>query len=228
MSGSDKIFNVEEVSGKDRVALETTAAEARIEAPNPVIAHEVDVYAEEAQEAAHQAAAHAKVIGPSLTGEPTTAAAPFRGNKAAGTAATTGYVEQAKQLANSAIETAQSYVPSSIGGKPVGEIAAAVQGTATGAYTTVKETAQPHLEKVVNAAQEYVGVGMQGKDVGKQGGDLGVQAKDLSDRAPHSATTVPLESGPHTVDTPYPASSVAPKIANTDQTAKESRPLSHN
>lgn len=44
-----------------RVALETTAAEARMDAPNPVVAHEVDINVEEAQEAAHQAAAHAKV-----------------------------------------------------------------------------------------------------------------------------------------------------------------------
>ena len=118
-------------------------------------------------------------------------------------------------------------MPSTIAGKPVGEIAATVQNTAAGAYTTVKETAQPHLEKVVNAAQGYVGaIGVQGKDA-MSPGDLGEQGKDLSGRAPSSATTAPLESGPHTVDAPY-SSGVAPKIANTDQTATEGRPLSHN
>jgi hypothetical protein len=42
-------------------ALETTAAEALIEAPNPLIAHQIEVNAEEAHEAAERAASVAKV-----------------------------------------------------------------------------------------------------------------------------------------------------------------------
>jgi hypothetical protein len=41
--------------------LETTAAEARIEAPNAVAAHQVDVNAEKVHEAAEHAASFAKV-----------------------------------------------------------------------------------------------------------------------------------------------------------------------
>lgn len=42
-------------------ALETTVAEARIEAPNAIIAHQIEVNAEEAHDAAEHAASVAKV-----------------------------------------------------------------------------------------------------------------------------------------------------------------------
>jgi len=42
-------------------ALETTVAEARIEAPNVLIAHQIEINAEEAHEAAEHAASVAKV-----------------------------------------------------------------------------------------------------------------------------------------------------------------------
>jgi len=55
-------------------ALETTVAEARVEAPNVLIAHQIEINAEEAHEAAEHAASVAKVcivilmtIGPLLT-----------------------------------------------------------------------------------------------------------------------------------------------------------------
>lgn len=82
MSNSNKIFNVDEVKGKESVfptrlvagvictdtwfitrhsALETTAAEAQANAPTPKVAHQVEMNAEEAKAAARQAAAVAKV-----------------------------------------------------------------------------------------------------------------------------------------------------------------------
>ena len=42
-------------------ALETTVAEARIEAPNALVAHQIEVNAEEAHDAAEHAASVAKV-----------------------------------------------------------------------------------------------------------------------------------------------------------------------
>ena len=78
MSNSNKIFNVEEVTGRElvfptsmglwitdfitsRSALETTAAEAQVEAPTGKIAREVEKNAEYEQTVAGQAAAVAEV-----------------------------------------------------------------------------------------------------------------------------------------------------------------------
>jgi hypothetical protein len=78
MSNSNKIFNVDEVTGKELVsptqlvvghdrcstrhsALETTAAEAQAEAPTAKIAREVEMNAEQESAAAEQAAAFARV-----------------------------------------------------------------------------------------------------------------------------------------------------------------------
>ncbi|KDR85447.1 hypothetical protein GALMADRAFT_234326 [Galerina marginata CBS 339.88] len=237
MSSSNKIFNVEEVTGKDRVTLETTAAEAKIDAPNPVIAHQVEVNAEEAQEAANQAAAHAKMMGTSLTGEPKTAVGQLRGDAAKTTNAAVaegkrdvdeakavgaGYVEQAKALASSAIETAQSYLPSTIAGKPVGEaasdVASTVQQKAGEAYTVAKETAQPHIEKAISAAQGYY-AGTQGL---QEHGEAKSIVTPASSTGIPAATTAPLESGPYTTTTPYPTG-METKIASADA-AKESTP----
>ena len=83
MSNSNGIFNVEEVKGKGLVfpihsipfvlilefivrlsALETTAAEAQVEAPTAKIAREIEMNANQEQTAAEQAAAVAEVSRP--------------------------------------------------------------------------------------------------------------------------------------------------------------------
>jgi len=53
--------NLKPVLERRHSAPETTAAEARIEAPDAVAAHEVDVNAEKAHDAAEHAASFAKV-----------------------------------------------------------------------------------------------------------------------------------------------------------------------
>ncbi|KAF8973669.1 hypothetical protein BDZ97DRAFT_1776200 [Flammula alnicola] len=177
-SGDNKIFNVEEVSGKRHSALDTTVVEARLDAPNPHIAYQVGENAEKEHEAAKQVASVAKMMGPKLTGEPATASDKVRDDKVRDEASRTmdaaveegkrdidsakaagaAYVEQVKALANSAIETAQAYLPASVGGKPT----ETTQGTQGSSHPTP------------------------------------ASSKDIP------ATSAPLESGPHTVDTPYP------------------------
>ncbi|KAH9486517.1 hypothetical protein JR316_0000582 [Psilocybe cubensis] len=179
MSGSTNkgtIFNVPEVTGKDQIALETTAAEARLNAPNAAVAREVEHNAEGVKEAAQQAAAHAKAVGRSLTGEASTAAGQFRGDASRTTdaaveegkqdvenvkAATVGYVEQAKSYASSALETAQAYLPTAIGGKvPVvdnatnaaSNAAASVQNTAANAGNAARSGASNAATTTSNAA----------------------------------------------------------------------------
>ncbi|KAJ3510654.1 hypothetical protein NLJ89_g4546 [Agrocybe chaxingu] len=151
MTFPGKVFNVEEVTGKDQVALETTAAEARLEAPNRVAARQVEENAHREKESAEQVASIAKTLGPKYTGEPATAVAQFRGDsnsskvkttkstmeqlqasasKTANAAvaegrhdieemkaATSTYVQQARNLANSVIETAQAHLPTPMGGQ---------------------------------------------------------------------------------------------------------------
>ncbi|KAG5654681.1 hypothetical protein H0H81_007437 [Sphagnurus paluster] len=110
-----------------RVELETTAAEAQIQAPTATIAREVEVNAEHAHDAFNAAAEAAKSKGPALTGSnpstlhpsaleqfeeqahQKTEAAVAEGHHDIDElkATATGYVEQAKQIAASALSTAQ-------------------------------------------------------------------------------------------------------------------------
>jgi len=129
MSNSNKIFNVDEVTGKERSALETTAAEAQIEAPTAKLARQIETNAEQEKAAAQQAANFAKTIGEEYTGESMAAtdklqrdasnatnAAVLEGKKDVDhvKAVGTEYVEQVKALAKSAIETVQTYLPLSV------------------------------------------------------------------------------------------------------------------
>ncbi|KAG6827053.1 hypothetical protein H0H92_013370 [Tricholoma furcatifolium] len=125
------IFNVEEAHGKEEVECETTAAEARIEAPTSKIAHEIEVNAEHVHEAAVDAADLAKHKGPAFTGAPpsaldqlqqqssvTTNAAVAEGKHdvEAAKAAGAEFVEHVKETVENAIHTAQHYLPDSVGG----------------------------------------------------------------------------------------------------------------
>jgi hypothetical protein len=246
MSNPLHIFDVGEVTGKEHSALETTAAEARIEAPDAVAAHEVDVNAEKAHDAAEHAASFAKTMGSKYTGEPTTAADKFRGDASRTTNAAVaegkkdvdkakdagaGFVQEVKDYAKCTIETVQGYLPTAIGGKSAESPAAStrsktegnntgtgvvesVQATATSAYTAAKEAVQPHIEKVQGVAQDYLGMaGTQGAHVAKPtpASSMGI-----------SATSAPLESDPHTVDTSCPPKDS--KVSGIDIAASGSSP----
>ncbi|KAL0951525.1 hypothetical protein HGRIS_008209 [Hohenbuehelia grisea] len=140
-------------------------------------------------------------------------------------AAGAGYVEQAKALAGSALATAQSYLPAAVGGtsnttttttdhsaptatgtasETLTNIASTVQAGAVSALETAKgyvaaahetglSAAQPHLEKAKETVQANLPIGTQ-PQVAPPASSTGIPA-----------TTAPLESGPHTVGTPYPA-----------------------
>jgi len=75
------------------------------------------------------------------------------------------------------------------------------------------ETAQPHIEKAVGVVQGYMGTaGTQGAQLAEHG----KTATPASSASVPAATTAPLESGKHTVDSPY-ATSTAPHIAGTTE-----------
>jgi hypothetical protein len=96
-------------------------------------------------------------------------------------------VETAKEYLNAAQESTKPHIE------------------ATKEYlTAAQETVQPHIESAKGVAQGYLGTaGTQGVEVQ---GKSPVPSKDIP------ATSAPLESGPHSVDTPYPSTTAATNI----------------
>ncbi|KIJ94113.1 hypothetical protein K443DRAFT_134844 [Laccaria amethystina LaAM-08-1] len=138
---------------------ETTAARAEAEAPNLLVAKEVESNAEHVQGAAVQAASVAKTLGSQYTGEPTTAVDQFQhdasettdkaveeGKQSVEAAKALGadYVDQAKAFATSAIETVQEYLPAAVGGKHADP--SSTGGVPGGYVSSSKET---HTEEYV-------------------------------------------------------------------------------
>jgi hypothetical protein len=179
--------NFKESYGKEHFAHDTTAAEAQINAPNAVEAMHVSENAERAKDAANQAASVAKTLGSDLTGEPTTAVDQFKmdASRTTEAAVTEGkqdvqqatvvgvaYVEQAKSLANSALETAKNYLPTALGGnahetgstsQEAPSLIDQVKDTAANIYATAVSTAKPQTDKlggtasaVTDAAQPHI------------------------------------------------------------------------
>ncbi|PPQ63777.1 hypothetical protein CVT24_004319 [Panaeolus cyanescens] len=223
-------------SAPQHSAVETTAAQATAEAPNLRIAQEIKYNAEEEQNVAGQAARIAQGLGKDYTGEVSTdqtvAAheAKLQAERKALDAveegkrdvdqaktAASGYMEVAKEYVNSAIETAQHYLPTAIGGKPTQAdttgssvhpssgtghgVVDSVRETASAAYTTAVETVQPVVEKVKSSAEGALGAtGLQGKNVADRTHDsnvsTGLGSKD-------AASTAPLQSGDKVVKGPY-------------------------
>ncbi|KAF9535649.1 hypothetical protein CPB83DRAFT_25133 [Crepidotus variabilis] len=297
-----KIFNVDEVTGKEHSALETTAAQAQLDATNRVEALHISENAENAQHVATQAASVAKSLGSEFTGEPATAAGQFKGNASKVTdaavaegkqdigeakAVTAGYVGQAKALAGAAIETAQNYLPTALGGK-TGDPAASftdpnapplttqAKDAAVSAYTvvaenavpamnaaaatavaaaqaaaphvetaknaaynalgTASEAAAPHVETAKNAAYNAMGTASNAAQPHIENAKATAQntlgtasvpsaPSKVEEKAPIPATSAPLESGPHTVTTPYPATTTKTGPVATDIAANDPSPV---
>ncbi|KAH9836927.1 uncharacterized protein C8Q71DRAFT_577911 [Rhodofomes roseus] len=197
---------------------ETSAAWQQAEMSTKELSDEVNKNASQAQTAAQQAASEARVIEPQVISavneleaqralsEATTQATEQgkfdveAARNTAGATATTA-VEQAKNIANSAYATAQAlYNSQAQEGSTTQNLSSTVQSTAQTALQTGKEylasaqtAAQPHIEK----AKTYVAgsTGTSGPATGKPDGV--------------PASTAPLESGPHVVGNPYPATSGA-------------------
>jgi hypothetical protein len=103
-------------------------------------------------------------------------------------------------------------LPTAIGGKPDDgptasmrstaetqktgtSVVESVRTTAANAYTAAKEVVQPHIEKIQGVTQEYLG----------SEGTASSAAKPMpASSTGIPATSAPLESGPHTISTPYP------------------------
>ncbi|KAH9937296.1 uncharacterized protein B0H18DRAFT_969977 [Fomitopsis serialis] len=197
---------------------ETSAAWQQAEMSTKELSDEVGKNAGQVQTAARQAASEAQQIEPQVISavneleaqrslsEATTQAANQgqfdvqAAKNMAGTTAATA-VEQAKNLANGAYATAQSLFNSQAQeGSTTRNLSSTVQSTAQTAFETGKDylasaqtAAQPHIEQ----AKTYVAgtTGTSGSATGKPDG------------VPSS--TAPLESGPHVVGNPYPATSGA-------------------
>ena len=136
-------------------------------------------------------------------------------------------------------QNVQSYLPTSLGGTSAQadkitaqaghagqSVFATVGATAGGVYNAVSEAAHPHIEHAKEAAQPHIehakgtAQGFMGT-AGTQGGNL----KPASEQHV-PASSAPLESGPHTVDTPYPTQSAG--VKGTDIAASGVQPSQHN
>ncbi|KIL71688.1 hypothetical protein M378DRAFT_238202 [Amanita muscaria Koide BX008] len=185
------------------VVLETTAGEARAEAPTAKVAEQIEKNVDRTHTAAGHAAKVAKVKGPELTGESipaverlqagasnVTTDAVVEGERDVENAKAAGasYLEQAKALASSAIATAQSYLPESLGGQTTSSdisphtkpefnktapdsISSTLQSGVNSAIETTKqyavaaqETIQSQVESAKGAAgtaKQYVGTAQE-------------------------------------------------------------------
>ncbi|KAG7099584.1 hypothetical protein E1B28_001414 [Marasmius oreades] len=222
------IFNVQETQGAEKVKLETTAAAAQVEAKTSEAARTIENNADQAQYAAGQAAAAAKSLGNDFTGEPTSAmdqlqytakqttdAAVNEGHRDVEAAKATGegYVNQVKNMAANAAAsvnaTVQPYIAGFTGatdstsdrsapnGANQSGVISQLQSGAAVAVQTGREyvaAAKPHIDKATTAAQNYL------HSIQDQG-----SATTGAPPGQVPATTAPLESGPHTVGSPYGA-----------------------
>ncbi|KAJ7225319.1 hypothetical protein GGX14DRAFT_638109 [Mycena pura] len=170
---SGQIFNVPESTNPSE--FQTTAAQAQAEAKTAPLARQVEANADQAQNAATDAAYVALAKGPQLTGQSATDrlqtdasvktnAAVDQGKQdlAAAQAAGAGYVEQAKNLASSAVASAQSYIPPGSGedgAHTAGDVVAGVKAGASAVIETTKvaiAAAQPYVNSAAEAAQPHV------------------------------------------------------------------------
>ncbi|OBZ79514.1 hypothetical protein A0H81_01190 [Grifola frondosa] len=131
-----------------------------------------------------------------------------------------GYVEQAKNIANSAFATAQSYLPGSQTQNPSRSIqynntaesltAAVKSGIATGKeyLASAQATAQPHIDHARTVVQPHLDRAV-GAVSGTASGNSGV---DSSAPSKVPASTAPLESGPQVVGNPYPATTTGQSV----------------
>ncbi|TRM65869.1 hypothetical protein BD626DRAFT_486081 [Schizophyllum amplum] len=215
---SGKIFNVQEPTGAEAAKLQTTAANAQLEAGSTTAARQVEKTADETAHVAESAATAAKSLGPGLTGDTdatsklqqeagaktNAAVAEGKQNVDAAKQAGAGYVDAAKGYANAAVAAAQNYIPESMGGSAPTLQAGAQAATADAkkVLAAAQQQAQPALDK----ARELTAQGF--------GSQAAAAAGTTTDPTPASstgipATSAPLQSGAHVLDTPYPPGDVA-------------------
>ncbi|KAF8632939.1 hypothetical protein AX15_001546 [Amanita polypyramis BW_CC] len=200
--------------GVAHVMVETTAGEARAGALNATVAEQVEYNVSHAHDAAEDAANVAKVKGLELTGEPistleqlkagashATMSAAAEGEKDVESikAAGASYIEQAKNLASSAIATARSYLPASLGGQPTSPDHDTHAKPASLEVQNVESSMQPAVSSAVETMKDYA-------DTAK--GTTGTHSTQLAEKSSLDVppTDASLESGRHTVlEATYPS-----------------------
>ncbi|TFY72789.1 hypothetical protein EVG20_g203 [Dentipellis fragilis] len=203
----------------------TTASNAESQAPNAAIAEKIHQTAQHVQGVAEHAASTAHTKGPGVTGNTSDAfvqlgtkaaetrdAAVAEGHKSVDSATATGahYLEQAMNLAGSAMATAQSYLPNGVPSTSANASpATSTRGSASSAKATALstlETAQQYLSSAQQAAQPYISGAQQAAQPHVDAAKSTLQSYLPGSQKPNdvASSTAPLESGPHTVGTPYP------------------------
>ncbi|KAF9225437.1 hypothetical protein BS17DRAFT_778583 [Gyrodon lividus] len=171
------IFNTEEAQGADHVQQDTTAVNARAEAPTSQVAQQVAKNAEKAKDAAEKAAQAAKDMGPEMTGQPLSDldilkresaekmnAAVVEGQHDIQTAKEAGacYFYQAKSVASNVLTSAQDFLRGSTRGQ------SHLEGSSTGiaAPESIKTEGkkpddvpappQPTAQSVIGTTGQYI------------------------------------------------------------------------
>ncbi|KAI0257927.1 hypothetical protein BC834DRAFT_307285 [Gloeopeniophorella convolvens] len=228
----------------------TSAARAEAVQSTPAAAHEVHETAQHAKGVAENAASAAHNRGPGATGNlsdvvpqfatkvrATTDAAVEEGQRDVQAAANTGagYLEQAKNLASSAIATATAYLPASVSGtnpnpstttqspastntastiNTAKQYAASAQVAAQPALETAKQyassaaqAAQPHVEAAGASVRSGVNYAVESAQGYFANGSTTVNGSAGPAKGGVPASSAALESGQHIVGNPYPPAS---------------------
>ncbi|KAL7285444.1 hypothetical protein ACG7TL_000541 [Trametes sanguinea] len=192
-------------TGNSDARYATSAALAETEASNVSLSKEVQKNADQLHDAAGDAATIAQIKEPEavsavnqleegLSHKTDAAASQGAADVQSAKATATSYVETAKNLASSAIATAQSTVET---GK---QYLASAQEAAKPYVESAAATAKPYVESAAAAAQPHI---EKAKNVVTGVASSATASTGRPSEPP--ATTAPLESGPHVVGNPYPA-----------------------
>ncbi|RDX51046.1 hypothetical protein OH76DRAFT_1401813 [Lentinus brumalis] len=213
-------------TGNSDARYATTAALAETEASTNTLSSQVQQNASQLHKVATDAAQTAEIKEPhaasavdkleeDLSQKTNAAASEGAADVGAAKATATGYVEQAKNLASTAIATAQSYIPSTTQTSQTGTTQANSTGggigaTVQSAIATGKEylasaqaTAKPYVESAAAAAQPHLekakGAVLGSTPSTTSGSSVSGKPSEVP------ASSAPLESGPNVVGNPYPA-----------------------
>ncbi|KAI0094280.1 hypothetical protein BDY19DRAFT_901507 [Irpex rosettiformis] len=205
---------------------ETTAALAAVETSTPELQNTVERNAQKVHEAAEDAAkaAQHKPAATAVAVDNLEAGLAQKTNEAVaeGKANTQGYVQQARELAGSALATAAIYLPSSLSGttsngttsttadangmaNALSTAAGTAVETARSALNAVSNAAAPHVEAAKQAAQPHFDTTKATiqPHVDKLTGTATNTVKGASKPSDVPALTAPLESGNGHVGGPY-------------------------
>ncbi|KAI0756834.1 hypothetical protein C8Q80DRAFT_58919 [Daedaleopsis nitida] len=199
----------------------TSAALAETEATTATLSSQVEQNATKLHSAAVGAAQSAELKEPQsanavdrledgLSHQTNAAASEGAADVASAKSAANGYVEQAKNLAGSAISTAQSYINSATtqstqptdttNGTTAGGVVQSAIATGKDYLASAQAAAQPYIDSASAAAQPHLE-----KAKGMVGGTTAIGPSGSDKPSAKPASSAPLESGANIVGNPYPA-----------------------